>query len=312
MKRLFAILLALALVFAFAACTPKETEDPTTTAPSEEVDGTTVADETTTEAPTDETTTEAPTDETTTEAPKEGETTTEAPKEGETTTKAPAPAINAPVGKGAKEVVAFYNQVANASKAYTGKLTITKKEGTETKVEKFNAALKSVAANLLPNDWTDAKNQSKTFTNGAASDGTKIKDYMPIYGDAKMSKLDVAGVASATCVAEGSGWKVTIKLKEETDKNLTGLAYRPVYHAQCMPPLELKPEDLDPFALKNGTLSYRGGTVTAVVNKDGRLDSLKLDEPVYADGKVGHKSVPIDFAAEISGAWHQHSTFKYE
>lgn len=296
--RITALLLALLMTVLCASCSGDENE--TTTAAAE------------TELSTAQTETESayvsPTEtETSTEAVFEIETRTEAQTEGATQAATEtASAVQAPVGGTIAEIVTFYNDSANATKAYVGKVKINKKDGTTSVLDDISVSwLRGIAEGKLPNDYP--RDKSATFTKGKASDGASVKDFIPIVGNAKMSSLPAAGVSKAACVATANGWKVTLTLKSETGNDIN---YKPPYHAACMDTLALTAEDLAPFTLNNATVTYKGATLTAEINKDGLLTSFNVSEPVRVEGNFGYKSLNI-LEAVIEGVWHQTLTFTY-
>ena len=224
----------------------------------------------------------------------------------------------APVGSDIAKIVAYYNNAANATKAYKGTIKITCKDGTNTKITEtsFPKAAVSIANDLLPNDYP--KTETCTCTNGQVK-GTKVKkdgkksdinksmnDYIVIYGDSKMSKLTAAGVASATCAKTNGGYKVTLKLKPE---QVTGLSQRPASHFACMQVMDITEDDLKPFTLEQCTVKYLGGTITAVVNDKGLLTSYSAVDPMEMSGSL--KWTAIKGTATLSATYQGAYTFAY-
>lgn len=297
--KFLALLLVFSFVFAFSACKGDETV--TTTSDTNAV-STTRTDETSQE--------ETSAGDTT--AP--GETTTEVSTAPGETTAAPA-GITAPVGGSIADIVAFYNQYANATKEYKGKITVNRKMGTETKITEFLPLVKGVLQGVLDRQLKD-KDETKTFVNGKnPSDGNDtLEKFLPRSGGQKMSVLTPAGVKFASCVIDGSGWKVSITLKKEV---MNGLDSIPPYHSSVMDPLEIDNESMDPFTIGDGQVVYgqtaepnNGGTITAKVNPNGYLDYLNLNAPLQISGKLGYKgSLNIDTV--IDGRFWGEMTFTY-
>jgi hypothetical protein len=249
-----------------------------------------------------------------TEAATEEESITEDGTEPEETDTQPSPEettedaaeIKAPVGGTIAEIVTFYADRANATKAYSGKVTIDKKDGTTSTLDHISIGfLRGTAEDMLPNDYPRTK--SKTFTNGKASDGSSIKGFIPVDGDARMSKLSASGVTNAKCEETAKGWKITLILKSETGDDVN---YKPPHHAACMDTLALTAEDLKPFTLKNATVKYTGATLTAELNKDGYITYFDVNMPVIVEGNLAYKSVNL-IEAVVNGLWRQTLNFTY-
>ena len=306
MKRLFALMLALAMIFAFAACkndTGKD-DDSTTAAGADASAG----DETA--APADGST--APvTDDTGSTVPATGDeaSTAAGPQnadetKGGSTGGQTAAVINAPVNGSKADIVNFFNKYATAMKQYTGKVTVKRVQGTTSKINSITGgdAVKDKAEPLLPNDYPQTS--TKTFNGGKASDGTTLAKFLPA-DDLTAYNVPAEGVKSATCVKQGSGWKVSITLVPESG---TGLQYVPKYHSKCFDTLSLSEDDFKPFTPKSTTVNYQSGTYTFVLGADGRITSISVSEPANVVCKL---SLGISIDADFTGTWKQDYTFTY-
>ena len=132
MKKIIALLLALAMIFAFAACKGKD-DNKDTTADSTQGAGADVQD---TQAGGEDTTAaEAPSGDST-EAPSEGgsEAATQGQQGGSQGGKPSPEGINAPVNGSKADIVAFFNKYATAMKQYKGKVTVKRVQGTTSKI----------------------------------------------------------------------------------------------------------------------------------------------------------------------------------
>lgn len=293
--RFTALILIFSFVFALSACKEDDkttTIETTTTAQTEPI-----AEETTAEITT------TPVEETT------GENTT-APEE--TTASV---GITAPIGGSIADIVKFYNQYANATKEYQGKITVQRKMGTKTEITKFLPGLKGILQGVLDRQLKD-KDETKTFVGGKnpTDSNDTLEKFLPRSAGQKMSTLKPEGVKTATCVADGNGWKVLITLKKEV---MTGIDTIPPHHSSVMDPLQIDNESMDPFTLGDGQVVYgqvvepnNGGTLTAKVNPNGYLDYLNLNAPLQISGKLGYKgSLNIDTV--IVGSFWGDLTFTY-
>lgn len=316
MKKLFALMLALAMIFAFAACkNDAGKDDETTTAADAAGADVSAGDETA--APADES--NAPvTDESGSTVPATGDeaSTAAGPQnadetKGGSTGGQTAAVINAPVNGSKADIVNFFNKYATAMKQYTGKVTVKRVQGTTSKINKMNPDkllgidLISKAEPLLPNDYPQTS--TKTFNGGKASDGTTLAKFLPA-DDLKAYNVPTEGVKSATCVKQGSGWKVSITLVPESG---TGLQYVPKYHSKCFDTLSLSEDDFKPFTPKSTTVNYQSGTYTFVLGADGRITSISVSEPanVVCTLTIGGSNSGID--ADFTGTWRQDYTFTY-
>lgn len=309
MKKLIALLLALAMIFAFAACKPKDKTDSDTTTNASQDDANVDAD-----VPQDGNDEGDGTDVTGGEdatAPSEGgsEAQTEGGNGSATSSAKPdggnaSTAITAPVGGSKAEVITFFNKYASAMKSYTGKVTVKRVQGTTSKINKITGGdtIKNIAEPLLPNDYP--QNATKTFNGGKASDGTTLSSFMPAK-DRSSYKVDVAGVKSASCTKQGSGWKVTFTLVRESGE---GLVFVPKYHSACFDTLSLTPDDFKPFEPVSTTVNYECGTFTCVFNADGTIASINVSEPANVVCKL---KMGLSIDADFTGTWQQQYTFTY-
>ena len=301
MKKIIALLLALAMIFAFAACKGKD-DNKDTTADSTQGAGADVQD---TQAGGEDTTAaEAPSGDST-EAPSEGG--SEAATQGQQGGSQGSANINAPVNGKKNDIVAFFNKYATAMKQYKGKVTVKRVQGTTSKINSITggSAIANIAQPLLPNDYP--KTATQTFNGGKASDGTTLASFLPA---AKRAAYNVnpAGVKSASCVKQGNGWKVSITLIVESGE---GLTFVPTHHGSCFDTLSLTPDDFKPFSPKSTKVTYQSGTFTFVLNADGTLASISVSEPANVVCRLtfGNSNVGID--ANFTGTWKQDFTFTY-
>lgn len=305
MKKIIALLLALAMIFAFAACKGKDDKNDTTAESSQDAN----ADVQDTQTGDAESNAAESTADDTAVAPSEGG--SEAATQGQQGGTQGSADINAPVNGKKDDIVAFFNKYATAMKQYKGKVTVNRVQGTTSKINSLDpnkilgVDLVAKAEPLLPNDYP--KTATKTFNGGKASDGTTLASFLPAAKRASYN-VDPAGVKSASCVKQGSGWKVSITLVTESGE---GLTYVPKYHGSCFDTLSLTPDDFKPFSPKSTKVNYQSGTFTFVLNADGTLASINVSEPANVVCKLtfGNSNVGID--ANFTGTWQQQYTFAY-
>ncbi|HRT81946.1 MAG TPA: hypothetical protein P5127_02190, partial [Oscillospiraceae bacterium] len=268
-KKFAALLLALSLLLSFAACKRQAGKGDETSSKilSETYESSTSSDDLTEETAFS------------TEVTSEEESTTGEEPSSQSATEDSQKAFSAPLGGSIEEIVAFYNENANATKEYKGKVTVYRKIGIPAQISKFAPGLKGILQGVLEKNLK-TKEETKTFLAGKNPDDANdtLEKFLPRGKGKKMSELKAAGVKSATCEKEGDGYKVTIVLKREV---VDDLDKHPPHHTSVMDPLTLDNDSLDPFTLGKGQVIYGqieepfdGARLTAKVNKNGVLDYL--------------------------------------
>ena len=205
MKKLIALLAALALVISLAACGAKTTDETTTAAPDESTEEV-VTDEVT-EAPSEDESTEAP--EESTEAPEESkEDASEAESESETE-ETTEEAKKAPQTK--EEIVAYFNEASN--KVKTDAKSVTKNyskinlNGSMTLPSSINGILKLLGG---ADEFVGGQLEKNSQTTPETYTGAQIKAKYPVENESYASKLTAADVQSATCTEKDGKYTITI------------------------------------------------------------------------------------------------------
>lgn len=198
------------------------------------------------------------------------------------------PGIYGPVGGSAADIVDFYNRAANATKAYTGKVTVDRSSHIASQLIFSPPTLRNLIQLFAPDEFAEIEEMENylaalsamppeetrvVFENGA--DGsTTLNDFLPPSGKTTMSTLTAAGAKSATCAAVSGGWKIVITLVQESGNTAN---YIPPHHSAC-----LNTPDFSDFGDMEGAqtaITYRGATLTAYVNTNGRLSKLMTKDP---------------------------------
>ena len=277
MKKLIAILAALAIVLTLAACGAKTNDETTTTEPevTEEITEEVVTDEVT-EAPTDaDESTEAP--EESTEAPDESkEDASETESETEEATEAP----KAPQTK--EEIVAYFNEASNKIKTDAKSVTRNSSKislaGSTQLPGWVNTVARVVggADAFIDDQLTKNSKGSETFT------GAQIKATYPVEGESYASKLTAADVKSATCTEKDGKYTITIvTVADATSQNAAhGQGHAP--KAFNVPLPATINENVPGFAknMIGGTaaMEYPSSTFKIVVDaKTGHVESANSD-----------------------------------
>ena len=200
------------------------------------------------------------------------------------------------------QIVDYYNNaIKNTAKA--AKLTVTKTENISIVVDTMKPdsdTLKKIINENVLSKYAKPSTESKSFTNGVASDKTKAIDYLP------KSRLEAAGVKTASIVKNGSNYVVTIvTIAEKT----TLQNPKAKYVEQCAAPLDLASVDLGPIKIIQADMNYPGVTIKATVSANGTLVSSSIDQPLNGTGTAN--VIGLKPSATVHGAWTQKNTYKY-
>ena len=276
MKKLIALLAALALVISLAACGAKTTDETTTAAPDESTEEV-VTDEVT-EAPSEDESTEAP--EESTEAPEESkEDASEAESESETE-ETTEEAKKAPQTK--EEIVAYFNEASNKiktdAKSATRNYSKIRLAGATQLPGWVNTVARVVggADKFIGDQLAKNSKGSETFT------GAAIKNTYPVENESYASKLTAADVKSATCTEKDGKYTITIvTVADATSQNAAhGQGHAP--KAFNVPLPATINENVPSFAknMIGGTaaMEYPSSTFKIVVDaKTGHVESATSD-----------------------------------
>lgn len=200
------------------------------------------------------------------------------------------------------QIVDYYNNaIKNTAKA--AKLTVTKTENISIVVDTMKPdsdTLKKIINENVLSKYAKPSTDSKSFTNGVASDKTKAIDYLP------KSRLEAAGVKTASIVKSGSNYVVTIvTIAEKT----TLQNPKAKYVEECASPLDLASVDLGPIKIIQADMNYPGVTIKATVSANGTLVSSSIDQPLNGTGTAN--VIGLKPSATVHGAWTQKNTYKY-
>ncbi|MBR0113485.1 MAG: hypothetical protein IJM02_07035 [Clostridia bacterium] len=283
MKKILAILLALSILAAFAACGAKNTPETTTEAESTEE----ITDEVTEEATEPESTEATSEDASATEASSEAATTekaSEAASEDASATDASetetTEAPKAPQTK--EEIVAYFNEASNKvkteAKSATRQYSKISLNGSTTLPSSLNTILKLLggADSFLGDQLAkNSKTEPETFT------GSQIKETYPVEGEAWSSKLTAAYVKSATCVEKDGKYVITITTVADgkSDSIKHGQGHAPKAFNVVLP--GVVNDNIPGVAASmvgTATMNYPSSTVKAVIDPaTGRVVSAVYD-----------------------------------
>lgn len=212
-------------------------------------------------------------------------------------------ATNDPTKYNKAQIVSYYNNAIKTT-AKAAKLTVTKSESISIVVDELSLnsdTIKKIINENVLSRYAKPSTDSKTFANGVASDSTKALDYLP------KSKLESAGVKSASITKSGSNYVVTIvTIAEKTTLEKPTAKYVD----QCASPLNLAGVDLgSAIKITQADMYYSGVTLKATVNAKGQLVSSSINQPIQGTG--AGKILTFSLSGSVSGGWVQNNTYKY-
>lgn len=253
----------------------------------------------------------------TTQAPQTTAPTTQAPTEaptqapaGDDATDAPtqAPAGDSKVPSTPAEVVAAYNKAVNGTKNYKGSCHFKKDSTVSLQVTDCpggNAVAKIVQPVI--DKLAGSSSWEADYNNGVNPDGGNL--YNALTPGDRDAALTEEACASATAVAAGDGYKMTVVIKpERSTYDGTNTTY-PVYHQQITNPLNLAEINADPIVITAADMSYAGATVEVTVDGEGRVTLMTLKMPIEGSGTG--KAAFINATIGIAGSLDDTYTITY-
>ena len=250
--------------------------------------------------------TQAPATQAPTTAAPAGDATTAAPA-GDSTTKAPeaaAPSGSSKVPSTPAEVVAAYNKAVNDTKNYKGSCHFKKDSTVALSVTDCpgGATVAKIVQPVIDN-LAGSSTWEADYNNGANPDGGQL--YNALTPGDRDAALTEEACASATAVAAGDGYKMTVVIKSERSTfDGTNTTY-PVYHQQITNPLNLAEIEADPIVITAADMSYAGATVEVTVDGEGRITLMTLKMPIEGSGtgKAGFINATIGIAGSLDDTY---------
>ena len=260
--------------------------------------------------PSQEATTAAPqqpSQETTTAAPQQGETTTAAPQQGEATTAAPQQGNKMPATT--KEITDFYKKGVDDIKA--GKAGYIKKEWQNVDAVNIGGSLVNSAVTGVLGSFMTTEDEAGEQDCAKGSDEAKNRI-------AAWTLTDLSKVKSATCVADGSNYKITIIMHDEDTPKKQGSVLGQVTGAL------LYWEDIETTLTTDPTVTkiltgfsgihviYKGYKIEATMTPDGKF--ISIDHTADVDIIIGEaKIIGISIKDKSGHMWNycKFYNFKY-
>ncbi len=204
-----------------------------------------------------------------------------------------------PLSYSKSQLIAYYNNALKKSYSQA-RVNATKTEHVDVSVSGIDIGSAGLNAddfanNIIANNTK--KNdvpQTKSFTNGKASDGTAINQFM------LPANLYDGAVRSITASKNGNGYKLVIVLNQESCSH-TGVAK---YNASCAWPLDINVIDFGAAVKINScTFNYPGTTLTATIDAQGRVNNVVVEMPLTV-ANAQAKALGINITVgSISGKW---------
>ncbi len=236
---------------------------------------------------------------------------TDAPSGGDDTT-APtqAPSGDAKIPSTKAEIAEAYNKAINGTKNYTGNVSVHKKSVIAIQVtDAPGGAVVLKIVQPIVDKFTGTTESDYSYTNGADAEGGLLaKRVTP--GD-REAKLTEAGIANATAVADGDGYKMTITLVAEKSTYDGTNTVNPVNHESIMDPLNLATLDVNPIVITAADMNYPGATVEVKVDGQGRMTYHSIKMPLDGSGTGSVKFPPLDATIGLAGSLDDEFTYTY-
>ena len=319
--RVLALALVASMLFAFASCTQeihvrfvdKDGNDIDISGlgfSSVQTGTDTQPNNSATQQPSQETTTAAsqqPSQEATTAAPQQGETTTAAPQQGDATTAAPQQGNKMPATT--KEITDFYKKGVDDIKA--GKAGYIKKEWQNVDAVNIGGSLVNSAVTGVLGSFMTTEDEAGEQDCAKGSDEAKNRI-------AAWTLTDLSKVKSATCVADGSNYKITIIMHDEDTPKKQGSVLGQVTGAL------LYWEDIETTLTTDPTVTkiltgfsgihviYKGYKIEATMTPDGKF--ISIDHTADVDIIIGEaKIIGISIKDKSGHMWNycKFYNFKY-
>ncbi|MBR2411820.1 MAG: hypothetical protein IKB08_08865 [Clostridia bacterium] len=248
-----------------------------------------------------------PSQEATTAAPQQGETTTAAPQQGDATTAAPQQGNKMPATT--KEITDFYKKGVDDIKA--GKAGYIKKEWQNVDAVNIGGSLVNSAVTGVLGSFMTTEDEAGEQDCAKGSDEAKNRI-------AAWTLTDLSKVKSATCVADGSNYKITIIMHDEDTPKKQGSVLGQVTGAL------LYWEDIETTLTTDPTVTkiltgfsgihviYKGYKIEATMTPDGKF--ISIDHTADVDIIIGEaKIIGISIKDKSGHMWNycKFYNFKY-
>ena len=200
-----------------------------------------------------------------------------------------------------QQIVDYVNQAVTKTRAYTGNLNADHTETiTATLTKAPGGSLVQSIANPIIEGAIKPTNETLSFANGQAVDSEG--ETVPILLPKKASfSLNAAGVASATARAEGTDTVIEITMIREVGT----LDTPPTYNSTAIGYLNAGMVDLSAVTVTACDITYSGSTMKLKINANGYVVTADYYVPfvVEASGKAMFISADVTCEGSDSESW---------
>lgn len=220
----------------------------------------------------------------------------------------PTTPVQAPEGDASswntQQIIDKLTLAMNTTKSSTGNCTAYHKEGITIEITDCPGGntVKSLITPIVAK-FTEPTEETITFTSGAGTnaDGEAVT-FNSIPPVNKNFSLPAAGVASASASMNGSNTVITVNLVEE---KTTLASPVPQYNSNVIGYLNLDNLDLGSVKISSCDFTYTGSTVTAEIDSNNRLVSIKYKLPmaVTGSGSMSFINATVGFTGEQNEEW---------
>ncbi len=198
------------------------------------------------------------------------------------------------------QLIAYYNSCLKKSYAQP-KMNATKTEFVDVSVSgidigSFDFDVDSIVQNIVDKNTTaNNKPQTKSFVNGEADDGVLASKFvLPV-------NLYDGAVKNIKATKQGSGYKILILLNQES----CPYTELPPFNSSCAWPLDFTVIDFGwALAIHNCTFNYPGTLLTATVDEQDRVTSVKVEMPLTIENASGKAISLVNIHVDsIKGKW---------
>ena len=237
---------------------------------------------------------------------------TDAPSGGDTTAPTQAPSGDAKIPSTKAEIAAAYNKAINDAKNYQGAVHQHKKSVISIQVtDAPGGAVVLKVVQPIVDRFTGTTEKDTDFNAGVATDDPANQLFDRVTPGGREAKLTEAGIANATAVADGDGYKMTITLVAEKSTFDGTNTVNPVQHESIMDPLNLATLDVNPIVITEADMSYPGATVEVKVDGQGRLTYHSIKMPLDGSGTGSVKFPPLNATIGLAGSLDDEFTYTY-
>jgi len=198
----------------------------------------------------------------------------------------------------AVNITKAYNKAINDLRAYTGTVTLKKKEVIDVKAKDIPKAVEGVV-NSVVQKFLGTTENTYVYNNGVDENGGPLGERIIPWGrDACVTPSDIASCK----ITENSDGGYTIEmtfLAESVSFDGT-TATEPVHHKTAMDPLNLATLDISPLEIFSAEMNYPGATVQLTVDSQGRIVKLHNYLPLNGKGNGGYKVIKLTLGLEGS------------